>query len=74
MTGEEIEKFGEILGQHEYHISSEGMPIQIGIACAKFLVDFVIGHYKFSETHPIVGGTAKIGVVTYSHDAFAILD
>jgi hypothetical protein len=73
ITAEEQERFAEILREHEYRISSEGMPIQIGIECAKFLVNFVIGHYTFSETHPIVGGKAKVGVVSYSHDAFTLL-
>ena len=73
ITDEEQKRFAEILGEHEYRISSEGMPIQIGIECAKFLVNFVIGHYTFSETHPIVGGRTKVGVVSYSHDAFTLL-
>lgn len=73
ITADEQKRFGEILGEHEYRISSEGMPIQIGIECAKFLVNFVIGHYTFSETHPIVGGKTKVGVVSYSHDAFTLL-
>ena len=74
LTQEEIGKFATIIKAHEYHINYDGLPIQSGIACAKFLVDFVIGHYRFAETHPIVGGKAKIGVVTYSDTAFAMLD
>lgn len=74
LTQDELDQFSAILGQHEYHINYDGLPIQSGIACARFLVDFVIGHYTFAETHPIVGGKAKIGIVTYSHDAFAILN
>lgn len=74
LTQEETESFGEILNEHEYHINYDGLPIQSGIACARFLVDFVKGHYTFAETHPIVGGKTKIGVVTYSHKAFTILD
>lgn len=48
--------------------------LKSGIACAKFLVDFVLGHYRFAETHPIVGGKSRIGTVTYSQNAFQILD
>jgi len=74
LNEEELGKFQEILNGHEYRIKVEGMPIQSGAACARFLVDFVIGHYVFAETHPIVGGKPKIGIVTYSHDAFTISD
>ena len=74
MTEEELTGFGEIIAAAEYPIQTNGMPIQGGIACAKFLVDFVLGHYRFSETHPIVGGKARIGTVTYSQNAFKILD
>jgi hypothetical protein len=74
MATEEIERFADILSQAEYPILTAGMPIQSGIACARFLVDFVLGHYRFSETHPIVGGKARIGTVTYSQNAFQILD
>jgi hypothetical protein len=73
LSTEELGKFAAILNEHEYHIKIDGMPIQSGVACARFLVDFVIGHYNFAETHPIVGGKTKIGIVTYSHDAFTIL-
>ncbi len=74
MTEEELGQFGDVIAAAEYPIQTNGMPIQGGIACAKFLVDFVLGHYRFSETHPIVGGKARIGTVTYSQNAFKILD
>lgn len=71
---QELEQFSDALARHEYPIQTEGMPIQSGIACAKFLVDLVLGHYRFCETHPIVGGKTKIGVVRYDHNAFQILE
>jgi hypothetical protein len=74
LTGEEQARLKAIPDAHEFSIQIGGMPIQSGIACAKFLVDFVIGHYRFAETHPIVGGNAKIGVVAYDHSAFRILE
>jgi hypothetical protein len=74
LSEEELDKFRAAIKEYEYQINYEGLPIQSGIACAKFLVDLVIGHYTFVETHPIVGGTTKIGVVTYSHEAFAMLN
>jgi hypothetical protein len=74
MTDEEHEQFKPILDESEFLIQIGGMPIQSGIACARFLVDFVQGHYRFAETHPIVGGKTKIGVVAYDHNAFRILE
>jgi hypothetical protein len=71
---DELGELQGILNKHEYYIKLGGMPIQSGIACAKFLVELVLGHYRFAETHPIVGGKTKVGVVTYSHDAFRILE
>jgi hypothetical protein len=75
LTQQEIDtQFAPILAKHEFHINYDGLPIQSGIACARFLVDFVIGHYTFAETHPTVGGKSRVGIVTYSHEAFAILN
>jgi hypothetical protein len=74
LTQDEANQFLTVFGEQEYHIKTDGMPIQSGIACAKFLVDFVLGHYRFAETHPIVGGNTKIGVVAYDHSAFRILE
>jgi hypothetical protein len=55
---------GDAIEQHRYAFSFDGMPIQSGIDCAKFLVNIVLGHYRFVETHPIVGGKTIVGVVT----------
>ena len=71
-TDEESEKFRKVLRSGEYSVVVSGMPIQSGIDCAKFLVNFVLGHYRFAETHPIVGGKPIIGVVSYDQDAFRI--
>jgi hypothetical protein len=74
LTQDELQQAITILGEAEFHIRTDGMPIQSGIDCARFLVEFVLGHYRFAETHPIVGGKAKIGVVAYGHSAFRILE
>jgi len=74
LTDEDKEKFGAAIEECRYRFNFAGMPIQSGIDCARFLVDFVLGHYRFAETHPIVGGKAKIGVVTYDQNAFRILE
>jgi len=74
LTDEELNRLGETISKYEYHVQTNGMPIQSGVACAKFLVDYVLGHYRFAETHPIVGGKAIVGVVTYDQNAFRILE
>jgi hypothetical protein len=74
LTPDEVQQAIAIVGESEYQIKTDGMPIQSGIACARFLVDFVQGHYRFAETHPIVGGHTKIGVVAYDHNAFRIIE
>jgi hypothetical protein len=74
VTDDENKQFKAILEEQEFRIQMGGMPIQSGIACARFLVDFVLGHYRFAETHPIVGGKTKIGVVAYDHSDFRILE
>jgi hypothetical protein len=74
LTQAEIQQLTASLGECEYHVQTDGMPIQSGIDCARFFVEFVLGHYRFAETHPIVGGKTKIGVVAYGHSAFRILE
>jgi hypothetical protein len=74
LSQDEVKEALKIISKHEYEIKTDGMPIQSGIDCARFLVEFVLGHYRFAETHPIVGGKAKIGVVAYDHRAFRILE
>jgi hypothetical protein len=74
LTQDEVLQATAILNESQYPIKTGGMPIQSGIDCARFLVDFVLGHYRFAETHPIVGGKVKIGVIAYDHDSFRILE
>jgi hypothetical protein len=74
LTTDDQAKFAAAIQECRYSFQFNGMPIQSGIDCARFLVDMVIGHYRFAETHPVVGGKAKIGVVTYDQDAFRILE
>jgi hypothetical protein len=74
LTSDEAKEVTEMIAASEISVQTGGMPIQSGIACARWLVDFVLGHYRFAETHPIVGGRTKIGVVAYDHAAFRILE
>ena len=74
LTADENAQLAAVTAKHEYRIPTDSMPIQVGIECARFLVSLVIGHYRFTERDPIVGGRAKIGVVTYKQESFRLLD
>jgi len=68
------DEISKILNKHEYPISFEAMPMEEGIKHTKFLVEMVINHYKYSYGAPIVGGTPKIGKVTYKGEQFQLLE
>ncbi len=74
LTDEEKAKFTAAIEECRYRFNFDGMPIQSGIEYARFLVNIVLGHYRLVETHPIVGGSVKIGVVTYDQNAFRIIE
>ncbi len=71
---DEINALLEIRKKQGYQIMTDSMPIQTGIAYVRFLVNHVITHYRYTERHPVVGGKAKIGVVTYKNDDFHIME
>jgi hypothetical protein len=72
LTNQEV---ADIVAKREpfrYRAMTDSMPFQTGVSYVRFLVDFVIGHHKYSAGHPIVGGKAKIGVISYQQSNFAI--
>ena len=70
----EIDEIVRIRNTSAYRIMTDSMPIKTGISYVRFLVEFAITHYRFAATHPIVGGKANIGVVTYKREDFEILE
>jgi len=70
----ERDKIKEILSKYEYPIPFIAMPIEEGIAHVKFLVDLAINHHRFAVGAPVVGGQARIGLVTYKGEQFKILE
>ncbi len=74
MTQEEIDAYAPIRDKYAYRIMLDSMPIQTGIDYVRFLVQLVIQHYRFTSTHPVVGGRAKLGVVTYKQESFRLLE
>jgi hypothetical protein len=45
-----------------------------GVAYVKFLVEMVVNHHRFAVGAPIVGGKARIGLVTYKGEKFQFID
>lgn len=70
----EIDEIVRIRDSKQYIVMTDSMPIQAGISYVKFLVDFVITHYRFIAPQPIVGGKAKLGVVTYDRENFQMIE
>ena len=74
LTPAEIDELLAIRRKQGYQVMTDSMPIQTGIAYVRFLVNYVITHYRYTERHPVVGGKARIGVVTYKGEDFHILE
>ena len=74
LAAEEIERFAPIREKYSYHIMLDSMPIQVGMDYVRFLVQLAIQHYRFASPHPVVGGKAKLGVVTYKEENFRLLE
>jgi hypothetical protein len=74
LTADEINGFNPIRDKYGYRIMLDSMPIQAGVEYVRFLVQLVIQHYRFTSPHPVVGGRAKLGVVTYKEENFRLLE
>lgn len=74
LTPAEIKTLQDVAQKHEYQIVFDAMPIKRGIEYVRFLVQLVISHHKFAVGAPIVGGSPRIGVVTYKGEGFKILE
>lgn len=70
----EMDEIRAIVRKHQCATKIDGMPIRAGMDYVRFLVNLAINHYRFASTHPIVGGRAKLGVVTYKQASFQLVD
>jgi hypothetical protein len=70
---QEKEEIGKIVKSHEYNIPFAAMPIEEGVAHTRFLVEFVINHYRYVSGPEVVGGKVKLGKVTYKGEKFQLL-
>jgi len=80
-TADENTEIDGIINKYQYTVSFASMPIDQGIEYVRFLVDLAIRHFHFSSglahapfTEKIVGGRARLGVVTYKGGSFKILE
>jgi hypothetical protein len=74
LTEAETGLFESIAQKYEYQIVFDAMPIRRGVDYVRFLVQLVISHHKFAVGASIVGGSPRIGVVTYKGGKFRILE
>ena len=72
-TPTEESAISSIVNKYEYPIPFSAMPLEEGVAHVKFLVEMVINHHRFSIGAPVVGGKARIGLVTYKGEKFQII-
>lgn len=71
---QEIAAVEKIRSKYIYEIPYGAMPIAEGIEWVKFQVELVINHFRYAVGAPIVGGEARVGVVTYKGKKFEILE
>jgi hypothetical protein len=64
----------DIVAKFEYVFPCAAMPLREGIDYVRFQVELVINHHRFAIGSPIVGGDARIGIVTYKGEKFRILE
>lgn len=72
-TSQEKSQISKILARYEYQIPFAAMPMEEGVAHVRFLVDMVVNHHRFAVGAPIVGGKARLGLVTYKGENFQLL-
>jgi hypothetical protein len=73
-TPQEIAAVQGIRKGYEYVIPYGAMPMDEGIEWVKFQVELVINHFRYAIGAPVVGGKARIGLVTYEGKNFRILE
>jgi hypothetical protein len=73
LTPGELKEFQDIFARNEYQFVYGSMPVNCGVRFVRSLVNLVIEHYRMVAEDSVVGGEARIGVVTYKGDKFQIL-
>jgi hypothetical protein len=73
-TDEQQKAIRDMCNKVEVQFPFGAMPIEEGISHTRFLVELVIQHHRYASGAPVVGGSSKIGMVTYRGGQFQILD
>lgn len=69
----EVTAIHQILTNAMYQIPFNAMPIDQAVAYARFLVDLVINHHRYTLGPSVVGGTCRVGKVSYRGGRFELL-
>jgi hypothetical protein len=73
VSQQEVDGFAKIFARHQYQFVYNSMPIGSAIKLVRHLVNMVIEHYRVVAEDSIVGGNARVGVVTYKGERFKVL-
>jgi hypothetical protein len=73
LTAAETQEIHELLDEYEYEIPYGAMPMEEGVAHARFLVELVVNHHRYATGAPVVGGRVHVGKVNYRHGAFELV-
>lgn len=74
LSATELDEVGRLLQRFEYQTMYKAMPMEEGVRFVRFLVELVINHHRFTVGAPVVGGKARLGMVTYKGEKFQLLD
>ncbi len=72
LSDEEKKHISKMIQNYSLVVPFNGMSIQDGIDYTRFLVNLAINHYRYAAGMPLVGGRAKIGIITYKDRTFEI--
>jgi hypothetical protein len=73
LSAAEEDEVRQLLGKREYPIPFAAMPMEEGVNHARFLVELVINHHRFALGAPVVGGSVRLGKVTYRGEPFQLV-
>jgi hypothetical protein len=74
LTPAEEDEISRILDAHAYEVRHDAMPMDEGVAYARFLVELVVNHHRFAVGDRAVGGKIQVGRVDYRRCAFEVVD
>lgn len=73
LNAAEEDEISRILDGYAYRVRHDAMPMEEGVAYARFLVGLVVSHHRFATGDPVVGGKIHVGRVDYRGGAFEVV-